>query len=59
MADLDLPDGAAFKARQSANNLSVRVVKQYDIDLDRDIIRLDILFGVKMMYPELAVRLTG
>jgi len=59
MADLDLPDGAAFKARQSANNLSVRVVKQYDIDLDRDIIRLDILFGVKKMYDELAVRLTG
>lgn len=59
MADLDLPDGAAFKARQSANNLSVRVVKDYDIDLDRDIIRLDILFGIKTIYPELAVRLTG
>jgi FlaG/FlaF family flagellin (archaellin) len=59
MADLDLPDGAAFKARQSANNLSARVVKQYDIDLDRDIIRLDILYGVKCIYPELAVRLTG
>ena len=59
MADLDMPDGAAFKARESADNLSVRVVKQYDIDLDRDIIRLDILFGVKTIYPELAVRLTG
>lgn len=59
MADLDLPDGAAFKARQSANNLSARVIKQYDIDLDRDIIRLDILYGVKCIYPELAVRLTG
>lgn len=59
MADLDLPDGAAFKARESYNNLSVRVVKQYDIDLDRDIIRLDILYGVKTIYPELAVRLTG
>lgn len=59
MADLDLPDGAAFKARESAENLSARVVKQYDIDLDRDIIRLDILYGVKTIYPELAVRLTG
>lgn len=59
MADLDLPDGAAFKARESYDNLSVRVVKQYDIDLDRDIIRLDILYGVKTIYPELAVRLTG
>lgn len=59
MADLDMPDGAAFKARESAENLSVRVVKQYDIDADRDIIRLDILYGVKTIYPELAVRLTG
>lgn len=59
MADLDMPDGAAFKARERANNMSVRVVKDYDIDTDRDIIRLDILYGVKTIYPELAVRLTG
>lgn len=59
MADLDMPDGAAFKARERANNMSVRVVKDYDIDADRDIIRLDILYGVKTIYPELAVRLTG
>jgi hypothetical protein len=59
MSDMDLPDGAAWKARESADNLSVRVVKDYDIDLDREIIRLDILYGVKTIYPELAVRLTG
>lgn len=59
MADLELPDGAAFKARESAENLSVRVVKDYDIDADTDIIRLDILYGVKTIYPDLAVRLTG
>lgn len=59
MADLDLPDGAAFKARESYENMSMRVVKQYDIDNDKDIIRLDILYGVKAIYPELAVRLTG
>jgi hypothetical protein len=59
MADLELPDGAAFKARERSRNLSVRVVKDYDIDADRDIIRLDILYGVKTIYPELAVRLTG
>jgi hypothetical protein len=58
-ADLDMPDGAAFKARESADNMSVRVVKMYDIDNDRDVIRLDILYGVKTIYPELAVRLTG
>lgn len=59
MADLDLPDGAPFKARESYKNLSVRVIKQYDIDTDEDVIRLDILYGVKAIYPELACRLSG
>lgn len=39
--------------------MSIRVVKQYDIDADEEIIRLDILYGVKTLYPELAVRLWG
>ncbi len=56
---LEMPDGAAFKARESHNGLSVRVVKDYDIDSDVDIIRLDILYGVKAIYPDLAVRLVG
>lgn len=56
---LELPDGAAFKARESHNGYSVRVVKDYDIDSDEDIIRLDILYGVKALYPELACVLMG
>lgn len=39
--------------------ISIRVVKQYDIDADEEVIRLDILYGVKTLYPELAVRLWG
>lgn len=39
--------------------LSIRVVKQYDIDADEEIIRLDILYGMKTLYPELAVRMWG
>lgn len=56
---LEMPDGAAFKAIESDNGLSVRVVKDYDIDTDEDIIRLDILYGIKTIYPDLASRLTG
>ena len=56
---LEMPDGAAFKARESHNGLSVRVVKDYDIDSDEDIIRLDILYGRKAIYPDLASRLWG
>lgn len=56
---LQMPDGAAFKARESDNGLSVRVIKDYDIDTDEDIIRLDILYGVKGIYPDLMTRLWG
>lgn len=56
---LQMPDGAAWKARESHNGYSVRVVKDYDIDNDVDIIRLDILYGVKALYPELACVLMG
>lgn len=56
---LIIPDGAAFSARESHDGYSVRVVKDYDITNDTDIIRLDILYGVKAIYPDLASRLTG
>ncbi|MGB1215821.1 MAG: P22 phage major capsid protein family protein [Pikeienuella sp.] len=56
---LEMPDGAAFKARESHNGLSIRVVKDYDIDSDDDIIRMDILYGRKAIYPDLASRLWG
>jgi hypothetical protein len=39
--------------------ISIRIVKQYDIDADEEICRLDILYGTKTLYPELAVRLWG
>lgn len=57
MVPLEMPDGAPFKARESHNNLSIRVIKDYDIDNDLDIIRLDVLYGTKTIYPELAVTL--
>ena len=58
---LELPSGSAFAARATDEDsgLSIRVVKAYDIDTDDDVIRLDILYGVKTLYPELAVRLQG
>ncbi len=56
---LQMPDGVAFKARESHKGLSIRVVKDYDIDADEDVIRLDILFGRKAIFPDLGVRLTG
>jgi hypothetical protein len=39
--------------------ISIRVIKQYDIDEDEEIIRLDVLYGMKTLYPETGVRLFG
>ncbi len=57
---IELPSNV-WGARESDPEigLSIRVVKQYDIDADEEIIRLDILYGVKTLYPELACRLWG
>ena len=56
---LELPDSATFKARADWRGYSIRVIKDYDIDTDEEIIRLDILFGTKAIYPELGIRLWG
>jgi hypothetical protein len=56
---MELPDGAVFKARETYKGLSIRVIKAYDYTNDKDIIRTDILYGVKAIYPELACRATG
>ena len=56
---LEMPDGAAWKAREESDGLSMRVVKDYDIDTDEDVIRLDILYGWDPIYPDLATRLWG
>lgn len=56
---LELPDSATFKARADWRGYSIRVIKDYDITNDVEIIRLDALWGVKAIYPELGVRLDG
>lgn len=59
MRDLEMPDGAVFKARESANGFSIRVLKWYDGENDEERIRLDVLYGWKAIYPHLATRLSG
>ncbi len=60
-ADLPLPGGVDMAARVSDNQLglSVRMVRAYDINNDRFPCRLDILYGWKTVYPELACRIQG
>lgn len=58
MADLDLPGGVdkAARATDPDSGLSLRVVRDYDINDDVWPCRVDILYGVKAIYPELACR---
>ena len=59
MCPLALPDGASFKARTQHDGISIRVVKDFSIVDDEDIIRLDILWGTKAIYGDLGSRLWG
>ncbi len=56
---IEKPDGVSFAATVTEDGYSIRVVKDYDIDNDLEVIRLDILYGVKTIYPELGVRVWG
>ena len=56
-ADLIMPSGVDFAARESMDGLSMRIVRQYDINNDKFPTRLDILYGFKTIRPQLACRL--
>jgi hypothetical protein len=58
MVPLEVPDGA-WSSSVTEDGFSIRVVKDYNIEVDSEIIRLDILYGVKTIYPELACRIFG
>ena len=58
-ADLEMPEGVAFAGRENLDGLSIRVVRQYDINNDNIPCRLDILHGYKAIRPEWACRLPG
>lgn len=58
-ADLLMPQGVDMAGRASADGLSVRLVRQYDINSDQLPCRLDVLYGWATVYPELATRITA
>ncbi len=56
-ADLVMPKGVDFAAREVFDGISMRVVRQYDINNDKFPCRLDVLYGYKTIRPQLACRL--
>ena len=58
-ADLLLPQGVDMAARAVHNGISLRVVRQYDINNDRMPCRIDVLYGYSVIRPQMAVRMWG
>jgi hypothetical protein len=58
-ADLLLPQGVDMAARANHNGISLRVVRQYDINNDRMPCRIDVLYGFSTIRPQMACRLWG
>lgn len=58
-ADLPVPRGTDMAARVSDKQLgiSLRMIRDYDINTDKFPCRLDVLYGWKTLRPELAVRI--
>jgi hypothetical protein len=46
-------------SRQVHNGISLRVVRQYDINNDRLPCRIDVLYGYSTIRPQMAVRMWG
>lgn len=62
LATADLEDVSRFGAwgaREVYDGISIRIARQYDINNDNIPCRLDVLYGVKQLRGELAVRITG
>jgi len=58
-ADLLMPQGVDMASRQVHNGISLRIVRQYDINNDRMPCRIDVLYGYGVIRPQLATRLWG
>lgn len=56
-ADLVMPQGVDFASRQVMDGISMRIVRQYDINNDKFPCRLDVLYGYKTIRAQLACRI--
>jgi hypothetical protein len=56
-ADLIIPKGVDMAAREVMDGISLRLVRDYDINNDAMPVRLDVLYGYKTLRAQLAARL--
>lgn len=58
-ADLVMPQGVDMASRKVHNGISLRVVRQYDINNDRLPCRIDVLYGYSVIRAPMAARIWG
>jgi hypothetical protein len=58
-ADLVMPKGVDFAARENFDGVSMRIVRQFDINNGNYPCRLDVLYGYKTLRNQLACRLAN
>jgi hypothetical protein len=58
-ADLVMPEGVDMASRQNYNGISMRIVRQYDINNDRMPCRIDVLYGYAVIRAAMACRIYG
>lgn len=56
---MEKPDGAVDVVRETYKGFSIRMIPVYTGSNDTSAWRLDVLLGVKAIYPDLATRLSG
>jgi hypothetical protein len=56
-ADLIMPEGVDFSAREVFDGISMRLVRQYAISSDTMPCRIDVMFGFKTIRAQLAARI--
>lgn len=57
-ADLEMPKGVDFAAREVYDGISMRIVRNYDIINDKFPCRIDVLYGYKTLRAQLACRVS-
>jgi hypothetical protein len=58
-ADLYMPKGLDWGARETMDSISMRLIRDYDVVSDKIYTRADILYGFKTIRPELACRVAS
>lgn len=58
-ADLYMPKGLDWGARETMDGISMRLIRDYDVITDKILTRADILYGYKTIRPELACRVAS